>query len=73
MAKVKFNGSAPGPAPKAVGYAQIDKQGRIPYGSTADVTMPSADIDYSGASKGKKEVARGMGAAKRGGQYTGCT
>ena len=37
MAKVKFRGSAPGPAPKAVPYAQIDKQGRIPYGKTADV------------------------------------
>ena len=34
--KVKVNGSAPKDGPKPVEYAQIDKQGRIPYGKTAD-------------------------------------
>ena len=72
MAKVKVNGSAPGPAPKAVPYADIKGQGRIPYGKTADVKVPSAVTDYSGEMKKRRGVARGMGAAKRGGGYTEC-
>jgi len=64
MAKVKVNGSAPGPAPKAVPYADIKGQGRIPYGNTADVKVPSMS--------GRRGVARGMGAAKKGGGYTEC-
>ena len=66
MAKVKVNGSAPGPAPKAVPYADIKGQGRIPYGKTADVKVPSGEM------KARRGVARGMGAAKRGGSYTEC-
>ena len=60
MAKVKFQGSAPGPAPKAVPYAQIDKQGRIPYGKSADVKVPMSL---------KRGTVRGMGAATKGGGY----
>ena len=30
--KVKYMGKAPSPTPKAVKYAQIDDQGRIPMG-----------------------------------------
>ena len=72
MAKVKFQGSAPGPAPKAVPYAQIDKQGRIPYGKTADVSVPKAVEDYSGAMTYRRGTVRGMGAAKKGGGYWEC-
>ena len=39
---VKFNGNKPGNGPKAVEFAQIDKQGRVPYGKTADVKIPGA-------------------------------
>ena len=70
--KVKVNGSAPKAPPKPGQYAQIDKQGRIPYGETANVSVPKSVIDYSGASPTRKETARGMGAAKRGGSYIGC-
>jgi hypothetical protein len=63
MAKVKVNGAPPGPAPKAVPYAQIDKQGRIPYGKTADVKVPTSM---------KRGTARGMGAAIKGGGYLEC-
>tara|TARA_R110000744_G_scaffold9982_3_gene31503 strand:- start:4379 stop:4600 length:222 start_codon:yes stop_codon:yes gene_type:complete len=70
--KVKYRGSAPSPAPKAVGYAQIDKQGRIPYGKTASVSVPKTALNYNGVSLASKETARGMGAAKRGGSYIGC-
>ena len=66
MAKVKVNGSAPGPAPKAVPYADIKGQGRIPYGKTADVKVTSGEM------KARRGVARGMGAAKRGGGYIEC-
>jgi len=70
--KVKVNGSAPKNPPKPVEYAQIDKQGRIPYGKTANVSVPKSVVDYNGASPTKRETARGMGAAKRGGSYIGC-
>ena len=60
MAKVKVNGAPAGPTPKAVPYAQIDKQGRIPYGKTADVKVPTSM---------KRGTVRGMGAAKKGGGY----
>ena len=72
MAKVKVNGSAPGPAPKAVPYADIKGQGRIPYGKTADVKVPEAVTYFSGEMKARRGVARGMGAAKRGGGYIEC-
>jgi hypothetical protein len=72
MAKVKVNGSAPGPAPKAVPYADIKGQGRIPYGKTADVKVPEAVTYFSGEMKMRRGVARGMGAAKKGGGYIEC-
>tara|TARA_R110000803_G_scaffold54903_2_gene111760 strand:+ start:774 stop:992 length:219 start_codon:yes stop_codon:yes gene_type:complete len=72
MAKVKVNGAPAGPTAKAVSYAQIDKQGRIPYGKTAEVKVPKAVVDYSGAMTMRRGVARGMGAAKRGGGYSEC-
>ena len=59
--RVKYMGSAPKDAPKPVEYAQIDDQGRIPYGKTADAPMAGDTI--------KTATARGMGAAKRGGKY----
>ena len=37
--KVKYTGSAPSNSPKAVEYADIKDQGRIPYGKTADAPM----------------------------------
>ena len=63
MAKVKFQGAPAGPTPKAVPYADIKDQGRIPYGKTAPVKQ---DNSYP------RLTARGMGAAKRGGKYTAC-
>tara|TARA_R110000787_G_scaffold137896_1_gene251506 strand:+ start:390 stop:581 length:192 start_codon:yes stop_codon:yes gene_type:complete len=63
MAKVKVNGAPAGPTPKAVPYAQIDKQGRIPYGKTADVKVPTSM---------KRGTVRGMGAATKGGGYWEC-
>ena len=59
---VKVDGSKPGNGPKAVEFAQIDKQGRVPYGEPADVKIPGAL---------KKMKARGMGAAVKGGDYMG--
>ena len=63
MAKVKVNGAPAGPSAKAVTYAQIDKQGRIPYGKTAEVKVPMS------MSRG---TVRGMGAATKGGGYWEC-
>jgi hypothetical protein len=69
--KVKVNGSAPKAPPKPVEYAQIDKQGRIPYGKTAAAPYSDKRIE-EGKGPGSKLTARGMGAAKRGGNYIGC-
>ncbi len=69
--KVKVNGSAPKAPPKPVEYAQIDKQGRIPYGKTAAAPYSDKRIE-EGKGSGSKLTARGMGAAKRGGSYIGC-
>ena len=63
MAKVKVNGSAPGPSAKAVGYADIKDQGRIPYGKTAEAKIPM---------KMTRGTVRGMGAATKGGGYWEC-
>ena len=63
MAKVRVNGGPAGPSPKAVPYAQIDKQGRIPYGKTAEVKIPMSL---------KRGTSRGMGAATKGGGYWEC-
>jgi hypothetical protein len=66
MGAVRIVTNKPGNPPKAVNYAEIDKQGRIPYaGEKGPAPAPMSD------GMGKK-VARGMGAAKRGGSYIGC-
>ena len=62
MAKVKIVTNTPGAAPKAQPFADIKGQGKIPYGETADVKVPTTL---------KKMTVRGMGAAKKGGSYLG--
>lgn len=61
MSAVKIMGGPIKNPPKAVEKAEIKGQGSIPYGKTADASM-----------KTPGGVARGMGAAKRGGNYKGC-
>jgi hypothetical protein len=63
MSVVKIVTNTPGPAPKAVEYADIQGQGRIPYGKTADVKVPTGM---------GRDTARGMGAAVKGGSYISC-
>ena len=63
MAKVRVNGAPAASTPKAVKYADIKGQGRIPYGKTADVKIPTTM---------KRGIARGMGAAVKGGGYLEC-
>ena len=63
MAKVKVNGAPAGPTPKAVPYADIKDQGRIPYGKTAEAKIPMSL---------KRGTSRGMGAATKGGGYWEC-
>tara|TARA_R100000908_G_C3747960_1_gene142980 strand:- start:1276 stop:1476 length:201 start_codon:yes stop_codon:yes gene_type:complete len=58
--KIKVQGAPAGPSPKAQPFADIEGQGKIPYGKTADVKVPT---------KTSRLTARGMGAAKRGGSY----
>ena len=60
MAKVRVNGATAASTPKAVTYAEIKNQGRIPYGKTANVKVPT---------KTSRLTARGMGAAIKGGSY----
>jgi len=62
--RVKYMGSTPKDAPKAVEYAQIDDQGRIPYGKTADAPMGSDSM--------KRAKMRGAGAAIKGTKYNSC-
>jgi len=71
MAKVRVNGAPAGPSPKAVPYAQIDKQGRIPYGKTAEAKMTPTN-SYEAHSGMKRGTVRGMGAAIKGGGYWEC-
>jgi len=61
---VKIVTNKPGATQKATEYAQIDKQGRIPYGKTADVKVPMSM---------SRATARGMGAAIKGGGYNSCS
>ena len=63
MGSVKIVTNKPGPAPKATEYAQIDKQGRIPYGNAQEVNMNMSM---------KPGKVRGMGAAVKGGKYMSC-
>jgi|TARA_R110000823_G_scaffold17281_1_gene54698 hypothetical protein len=65
MRTVKIVTNTPGPAPKAVEFAEIKNQGKIPYANHGtETSAPMSDSN-------KKMVARGMGAAKRGGSYIG--
>jgi hypothetical protein len=64
MGVVKIVTNKPGPGPKPTEYAQIDKQGRIPYGKTAEVKVPMTM---------GRATARGMGAAVKGGGYNSCS
>jgi len=64
MAKVKIVTNTPGAAQKAVNFADIKGQGKIPY--KGGETMAEAPMEAPGG------TARGMGAAKRGGTYKGC-
>ena len=61
---VKVNGSAPKDSPKAVEYADIKGQGRVPYGKTAPAPMAS--------DKMRKMKMRGAGAAIKGTDFMGC-
>ena len=63
MSRVKIVTNIPETPKKAVEFAQIDDQGRIPYGKTAEVKVPTTM---------KKMTVRGMGAAVKGGSYIGC-
>lgn len=63
MSVVKIVTNTPAAAPKAQPYAEIDKQGRIPYGEAKEVKTPTGM---------KQMTARGMGAATKGGSYMGC-
>lgn len=60
---VKIVTNKPGNAPKPTNYADIEGQGKIPYAGEKSAEAP---MDAPGG------VARGMGAAKRGGNYRGC-
>lgn len=62
--KVKIGGSAPSKAPKAVEYADIAGQGRVPYGKTAPAPMAS--------NTPTKVKTRGTGAAIKGTTHMGC-
>lgn len=61
--KVSIVTNTPKAAPKATPYADIKGQGRIPYGKTADVKIPSGM---------SRKTVRGMGAATKGGSYIAC-
>jgi hypothetical protein len=62
--KIKTEGSAPSKTPKAVPYADIKGQGRIPYGETAPAPM----AEYTPSRK----KTRGTGAATQGLMYWSC-
>ena len=66
---VKVNGSAPGKTPKAVTYADIKGQGRIPYGKTAPAPCAGGLTDFDNASR--KMKTRGTGAAIQGTTHMG--
>jgi len=64
MAEVKYWGAPARDAPKAVNYADIKGQGRVPYRKIVGRAGPS--IGTGKTTVGKK---RGMGAAERGGRF----
>jgi|TARA_R110000823_G_scaffold275042_3_gene393853 hypothetical protein len=61
--RVKIVTNTPGAAPKAVEYADIKGQGRIPYGKTAPAPM-AGDTP-------RKMTMRGAGAARTGKSFMG--
>jgi len=67
--KIKVNGSAPGKTPKAVGYADIKGQGRVPYGKTAPAPCAGGLTDFDNTSR--KVKTRGTGAATQGCYHMG--
>ena len=67
MRTVKFNGSAPGKAPKATNYADIKGQGRIPYAMAKAEKTPNTEKGICTTGK-----SRGMGAMLRGGDFHIC-
>ena len=67
--KVKVNGSAPSTPPKAVGYAKIKDQGRVPYGKTAPAPVAGGLTDF--ANTPRKMKTRGTGAATKGLYFMG--
>jgi hypothetical protein len=67
MAEVKHMGAPAGAAPKAVNYADIKGQGKVPYQKTVSRAGPS--IGTGKITTGKK---RGMGAAQRGNRFKIC-
>ena len=67
--KIKVNGSAPSNPPKAVGYADIKGQGRVPYGKTAPAPVAGGLTDF--ANTPRKMKTRGTGAAIKGLYFMG--
>ena len=67
MSQVKHMGAPAGSSPKAVNYADIKGQGRVPYQKT--VSRPGPSIGTGKMTMGKK---RGMGAAERGSRFRIC-
>ncbi len=67
--KIKVNGTAPSNPPKAVGYADIKGQGRIPYGKTAPAPVAGGLTDF--ANTPRKMMTRGCGAAIKGKSFMG--
>ena len=59
--RVKIVTNTPGAAPKAVEYADIKGQGRIPYGKTAPMAGDTP----------RKMIMRGAGAARTGKSFMG--
>jgi hypothetical protein len=67
--KIKVNGSAPSNPSKAVGYADIKGQGRVPYGKTAPAPVAGGLTDF--ANTPRKMKTRGTGAAIKGLDFMG--
>jgi len=67
--KIKVNGSAPSRSPKAVTYADIKGQGRIPYGKTAPAPCAGGLTDFDNTPR--KIKTRGTGAAIQGVDHMG--
>tara|TARA_R110000803_G_scaffold136281_1_gene203271 strand:+ start:305 stop:523 length:219 start_codon:yes stop_codon:yes gene_type:complete len=66
---VKVNGAPPSKTPKAVTYADIKGQGRIPYGKTAPAPVAGGLTDFANTPRRMK--TRGTGAAIQGTTHMG--